>query len=361
MSLSIRFAVRIIKRLVIVACIILSNFNYVMANDIDVSGFASIAVGKVTSGDRYLADYPKTGVYDEDFSYSPDSSLGIQLAANVNPQTSFIIQAVSHGANSYEIELDWAYVNYILNSEVTLQAGRKRLPLYNYSDYFDIAYAYNWIRPPADNYTWQITNYNGISLVYEPNIGEWDALINVYTGREDSQENDLLSSLSGSVVDETWKNMFGIVVELSKGWLDFRFTVMQGQLDRSIDNVIVEEDVKQQFVGVSTNLYFEKLSILSEVNSYERSASDIHVDTVMLSMAYQINEFTPHITYSEFEQEPNAAGGDEAHSTNSVGVRWDFVSNMALKIQYDKTRDKGETIQIMGDASLLSVSLDMVF
>jgi len=332
-----------------------------MANEIEVSGFASIAAGTAASGDRFLADYPKTGVYDEDLSYSPDSSLGIQLAANVNPQTSFIIQAVSHGANSYEVELDWAYVSYILNPEITLQAGRKRLPLYYYSDHFDIAYTYNWVRPPADNYTWQITNYNGISLVYEPNIGEWDALINVYTGREDSEENDLLSSLSGSVVDETWKNMFGIVLELSRDWLDFRFTVMQGQLDRSIDNVIVEEDVKQQFVGLSTNLYFDSLNVLSEINRYERSASDIQVDTLMLSFAYQINEFTPHITYSSLEQVPNAAGGDEKHSTNSFGVRWDFISNMALKVQYDKTRDKGQTIQIMGDAELLSVSLDMVF
>ena len=155
--------------------------------------------------------------------------------------------------------------------------------------------------------------------------------------------------------------MLGLVIELSKDWLDFRFTVMQGQLDRTIDNSIVEEDIKQQFVGISTNVYFENLSILSEINRYERTARDIHVDTYMLSLAYTIDEFTPHITHSRFEQQPNLARGDEWHSTNTVGIRWDFVSNMALKIQFDKTTDKGQTIKIMGDSELLSVSLDMVF
>ena len=36
---------------------------------------------------------------------------------------------MSHGANNYEIDLDWAYVNFIFNPEITLQASRKRLPL----------------------------------------------------------------------------------------------------------------------------------------------------------------------------------------------------------------------------------------
>ncbi|RDH86043.1 MAG: porin [endosymbiont of Galathealinum brachiosum] len=353
---------KVIKKLVIyLFCMAFLLKGYAFAGEIGISGFASVAAGKVVSGESFLADYPKAGFYDEDISFTPDSSLGVQLVATVNPQTSFIVQAVSHGANNYELELDWAYVNYVLSSELTLQAGRKRLPLYYYSDHFDIAYTYNWIRPPSDNYTWQITNYNGLSLLYEPNIGEWDALINVYAGREDSEDNELLSALSGNSVDETWKNMFGVVVELSKDWLDVRFTIMHGQLDRSIDDVMVEQDVSQQFIGLSTNLFFEQLSVLSEINRYERESSDISVDTAMLSLAYQIGEFTPHITHSRLEQDPNAAGGDEEHSTNSVGLRWDLVTNMALKIQYDKVIDKGQVIQITGDSELVSVSLDMVF
>jgi len=354
--------VKIIEKIIVFILGMVPVINsYARADEMQISGFASVAAGKVVSGDQYLADFPRAGFYDTDVSFSPDTSLGIQTITNVNTQASFIIQVVSHGANNYEIDLDWAYVNFILNPEITLQAGRKRLPLYYYSDHFDIAYTYNWIRPPSDNYTWQITNYNGVSLVYEPNIGEWDALVNIYTGREDSQENELLSTLFASRVDETWKNMFGIVFELSKDWFDIRLTMMQGQLDRIIDDVRVEENIKQQFAGVSTNFFFESLSLLTEINRYERPASDINVDTGMISIAYQINDITPHLTYSIFDQVPNAAGGDEEHSTRSIGLRWDFISNMALKIQYDRVEDKGQVISIVGDANLFSVSMDMVF
>ena len=335
--------------------------NIVYAADIELSGFASIATGKVISGDNFLSDYPKAGIYDNDWSFSPDTSVGIQLVSNINTQTSVVIQAVSHGAQGFDVELDWAYLNYHINPEIMVQVGRKRLPLYYYSDHFDIAYTYYWIRPPSDNYTWQISNYNGLSLIYEPSLSEWDALINVYTGRESSEDNDLLGSLSGNKVDETWKNMLGVVIELSKDWLDLRFTAMQGQLDRKINNITTEKDIRQNFLGASVNFFFEKLTVLSEINFYNRPAANIEVTTSMISAGYQIGDFTPHITYSRFLQEKNLAGGDEDHFTSSVGVRWDFDKNIALKLQYDKTIDHGRIIPILGDAELISLSMDLIF
>ena len=340
---------------------LITAFQYCHASDFEISGFASIATGKVISGDKFLADYPKTGIYDHDWSYTPDTSVGLQLISKINDRSSFIIQAVSHGALDFEIQLDWAYFNYEINDNVSLQFGRKKLPLYYYSDYFDIAYTYNWVRPPADNYTWQITSYNGLSIIYEKDLGGWEALFNIYTGREDSSDNNLLSELSSSSVDERWKNMFGFVAELSNNWLDLRFTLMQGQLDRSIDGVQTEKNVKQQFAGVSVNIFLDKFSFLSELNHYERSASSIKYNTAMVSLAYQVGEFTPYVTYSMFIQDPNSAGGDEEHYTNGIGMRWDFDINLALKIQYDKNTDKGQVISVFGDAELISASLDMVF
>ena len=338
----------------------ISQANVVLA-DSQVSGFVSAVAGKVTSGDEFLADYPKAGVYDNDWSMSPDTSIGIQLTSDLNQNFEFTIQAVSNGATDYSVDLDWAYISYQINSELSFQAGRKRLPLYNYSDFYDLGYAYYWIRPPADNYTWQINNYNGVSLIYQPQLGEWDTLINVYFGREDSNDNELLGLLLSASVDETWKNMFGVVAELSKDWLDLRFTLMQGQLDRSINGFETASDLKQKFSGISVNFYLNELSILSEFNQYERSASDINVDTGMLSFGYQIGEITPHITQSQFKQKQNLSGGDEDHATTSVGLRWDINNTTALKIQYDKVKDKGINVPVLGDSEAISFGIDIVF
>ncbi len=329
--------------------------------DVDITGYASIVAGKVISGDEFLADYPKAGVYDDDWSFSPDTSVGIQLSTDINDNIDFIVQAVSNGATDYDLELDWLYFNYQLNSELSVQLGRKRLPLYYYSDYFDVGYAYYWIRPPADNYTWQISNYNGLSVQYQPYIDDWDVLVNIYAGREDSDDNDLLGLLTGMTVDETWKNMVGVVLEVSKEWIDLRATYMEGELDRVIDGMVTDEDVKQEFSGISINFYIDDLIILSEFNQYKRPAGDIDVDTQMVSIGYQISDFTPHVTRSVFEQDENVAGGDEEHETTSIGLRWDIDKNTAFKIQYDEVKDKGVVIPVLGDSEAISFGVDVVF
>ena len=329
--------------------------------DINLSGYASIVAGRVTDGDEFLADYPKAGVYDNDWSLLPDTIVGVQFIADLNNNLEFVIQAISNGAADYDIELDWAYINYQLNNEFSIQAGRKRLPLYYYSEFFDVGYAYYWIRPPVDNYTWQISHYNGLSLQYQPYLGEWDTLFNLYAGREDSEDNELLSFLSGATVDETWKNMLGIVTELSKDWVEFRATYMQGQLDRSVNDTATDVDVKQKFSGISVNFYVYDFIILSEFNQYDRSTSDIHVDTRMLSLGYQLGNYTPHITHSALHQKENQNGGDEDHNTSSIGLRWDYNKSTALKIQYDKTKDKGITIPVLGDSETISLGIDIVF
>lgn len=325
------------------------------------SGYASVVAGRASSGDEFLADYPKAGVYDDDWSFSPDTSVGVQLKADLDKDFKFVIQATSNGASDYDVELDWAYISYQLNPEFSIQAGRKRLPLYYYSDFFDVGYAYHWIRVPADNYTWQISNYNGINLQYQSYLNEWDLLINLYTGREDSSNNELLSLLSSASVDETWKNMLGLVAELSGHWVDLRATYMQGQIDRSVEGVVVAEDVKQVFSGLSVNFNVNRFILLSEINKYERDASDIIIDTYMVSVAYNWGRFTPHITRSTLKQQQNLAGGDEEHATNSIGIRWDYDDSTAFKIQYDSTQDKGVVIPVLGDSELISLGVDFVF
>ena len=329
--------------------------------EIKLNGFGSVAIGTVVKGQEFLADYPKTGIYDTDLSTDPDTTLGLQLSAYFTDNFSLITQAAVHGATDYDPEIDWLYLNYYLTPELSVQAGRKRLPLYYYSDYFDVGYAYYWIRPPPDVYTWQITNYNGVSLLYETALGQWDTSLNIYYGSEESEDNDLLSLLFGASVDETWKNMTGIVGTMSNHWLEVRFTHMQGLIDRKISGVSVINDVEQQFLGMSVNLTFNNLLILSEFNNYRQPDNDVEYNAYLLSLGYQIGELTPHITRSGFKQEINALGNDEQHHTTSVGLRWDVVDNIAVKVQYDNVVDNGVIVPVKGDSKSVSFAVDFVF
>ena len=350
---------RIFAAVVLLAALL---FHPLAAAEVKLNGFASLVAGKVVDGNEFLADYPKTGIYDTDWSLSPDTSLGLQFSSYFTEEFSLIAQIVVHGARDYEPEVDWLYVNYFITPELSVQLGRKRLPLYYYSDYFDVGYAYYWIRPPADLYTWQITNYEGISLFYERGLGQWDSSVNLYYGSEESEDNDLLSELTPNAsVDETWKDMVGIVGTMTNEQLDIRLTYMEGLVDRDVNGINVIKDVKQKFFGLSVNLTLDQLQVLTEFNDYERPDNDIDIEAYMLSFGYQVGDFTPHITYSEFEQAINALGNDEKHHTTTLGVRWDFYPNMALKAQFDKVVDEGVVVPVKGDSESISIGLDLVF
>jgi hypothetical protein len=333
----------------------------VIAADINVNGFASLVAGRVVQGEEFLADYPKTGIYDKDWSFVPDSTLGIQLSSYFTDEFSFIAQVAFNSASDSTADVDWLYLNYQITPELSAQLGRKRLPLYYYSDYFDVGYAYYWIRPPVDLYTWQITSYNGISMLYENNLGDWDGSVNLYYGNEESEDNELLGLLFGVPVDESWNHMVGLVGTMANDWLELRLSYMEGLVNRDINGVTVIKDIKQQFIGLSINLNLDNLQVLSEFNNYSRPENSIEVDTYMLSFGYRLGDFTPHITRSAFEQEVNAAGNDEKHNTTTLGIRWDFYRDIALKLQYDKVIDEGVVVPVKGDSNSVSIGLDLVF
>lgn len=327
-----------------------------------ISGFGSIVGGIVIDGDQFLADYPNTGIYDSDLSFAPDTTIGVQFKTTIDNRSDFILQLVARGAREFATSVDWAYFKYAFDEELSLQAGRKRLPLYFYSDFFDLAMAYHWIRPPSDNYTWQITSYNGVSLQYESQLENWDVLFTAYAGREDDEDNELLSFLANNVpVNEHWKNIIGIAGEFSKSNYELRFSLMSSQLDRSANSILIAEDVNQLFYGFSANIYFDPFAFYSELNRYQRSADDIYVTTYMVSLTYSIKDYTPHITYSRLEQEDKAASGDESHHTISIGVKKVLSKSSVLKIQYDNTSDDASTTTIVGDGQLLSFGIDFVF
>ncbi len=352
----------LLRRLTHCLIAFLLSITAVEAKDnIQMSGYASFVGGRVIAGDEFLADYPKAAVYDKDWSFSPDTTLGLQFLIDIERNLELVVQAIANGATGYDADLDWAYLNYTFDSEISIHIGRKRLPLYYYSDFFDLGYAYHWIRPPSDNYTWQISNYNGISAQYQPFLGKWDVLIGGYTGREDSEDNDLLGLLSGVSVDETWKNMAGMFIEASYDWLDLRATYMRGQLSRTVNGVVAERNVNQIFSGISINVRFETYQIFTEFNRYERPDSDIEVDTGMVSLAYQYRQITPHVTRSYLKQKDNSSGGDEEHNTVSIGVRWDIGNDYALKLQYDKVEDKAVVVPVLGDSESVSIGIEVVF
>lgn len=337
--------------------------------EINFTGFASINAGKVLSGSglpqanlppTFLADYPYVSAYDEDISFEPETLFGLQLSADLMEGLSATAQVVSRGANDFDAEFEWAYLSYEVNDNWTIQAGKKRLPLFYYSDFYDVGYAYVWMRPPADNYTWQIINYNGINAQYSGDWGDWSVSANIYGGSEDDPNNKLLSEFFFKQdVREVWNDIIGGVLLLGKDWFEFRTTYMTYKNERYINGVRQlfngRNERTGKFYGLAMNFDFETFFVLTELN---RLDLDGDLDTRMITAGYRFDTVTPFVSYSEFEED--AAGGEE-HNTTSLGLRWDFHPSAAFKVQYDKVEDKSVDLAVAGDSKALTVGVDLVF
>jgi hypothetical protein len=161
-------------------------------------------------------------------------------------------------------------------------------------------------------------------------------------------------------VREIWENIIGGVLSLNRDWLDLRFTYMtyenrrfQSEKPRIWSNGT--DTRRGKFMGFSANIDYNNWVLLSEINRLNLEEQDL--DTYLVSAGYRIGQWTPYVVYSDFD----AVG--EVHDTTSVGVRWDFHSSAAFKVQYDKVDDlfDADNPGVAGDSKAITFGIDLVF
>ena len=354
---------RIIWLAAVLASLNLSQFTHA---EIHTSGFASIVGGRTISGDgdQFLADYSSVGFYGDELTFQPESVVGIQFMADLEEGLRFTTQMVSRGLTSFNTEVDYAYLTYDLSPSWFVQAGRKRLPLQYYSEFFDVGFSYPWIRPPADLYTWQVLNYNGISVTNKMALGGSSLNTTFFTGREDSENNRLLSTFFyGEPVTEVWKNILGVRFDWNMDIYQLLLSYTTFDLDRFFTDPNTTEtnveDSEAKFYAASFNVDTGDWFVLTEWNKYD--SDRFKTENWLASAGYRIGMVTPYLASSEFKEEPVTSGATfEEHTTQSAGIRYDFHPQAALKVQYDDVNDKG-SLALAGDSQSVTVAVDLVF
>ncbi|MFN4292100.1 MAG: hypothetical protein ACK4E7_14650 [Permianibacter sp.] len=354
----------------------------VHAGEVSFNGFISAYGGKALetadNPNAYpcncaIVDYPFVGIYEDEWTFDPDTTFGLQANFTINDKLSATGQIVSHGSRNYDTSIQWAYLSYSLSDSWTLQAGRKRLPLFYYSDFFDVGYAMPWVRAPGDLYGWQIVGYEGLNALFNGSWGDLGVTANIWAGRDNDDENALLTEVYYGVrVDEAWKDMLGGYLDLAGEWFNVRVVYMVNKVDRLIYDEepprVRLDDVGQKFYGIAFNIDQGNFVLRSEYNTFERPDEDNKYKASLLGIGYRFGDFLPMITASQFEE--TATWPDiEKHDTRSFSLRWDFSSSAAFKIQYDVFTDEStyfyagndDVSDFIGDSKLIAFGVDVVF
>lgn len=406
----------------LITAMLLSHAAQVSAQDISTAGrFAFDMYGTIgvvhSSEDRadFTSDrFDPEGVGRSD-SLSPeiDSRLGLQMAVDLTPKLSAVVQAVVEQRydNTYEPSLEWANLKYQFTRNFSLRAGRLVLPTFMISDYRKVGYTIPWVRPPVEVYRIvPISNTNGLEANYRFNLGDYSNTLRVIYGRKDIQ----LPDTGGEVlIRDAWT----VTDTFERGDATLSLSYSNGRLTLESFNPLF--DAFRPFgpegatIADRYNLDGKRIEIFNVGTRYDpgdwfvmgewaRSESQSFLGTShgwYVSGGYRFGSVTPYITYGRTSVQtsttvpglsiaglpPALAGAAQGlnatlnnllalapeQQTFSLGARWDFARNFALKLQYDYmdlNRDsKGVLINPSpdfspgGSVSLFSASLDFVY
>lgn len=364
------------------------------------SGFATLGVGAMLGGSDvsvndyncpcFASDYAQAGVYDgrSGLQWKPDSKLGLQGSISFDERRySLTAQAVARGARDGKINLEWVYASARLTDALTLQVGRKRLPMFYYSDTQDIGYTLPWTHLPPQLYGWEAVNYNGGSLRWQGDIGEWSTSAEFLAGQEKKEDSGYWKIYNGrrSRTDIRWDDIFGANVTVNRDWLEARLVYIQsknaqryvtgvwdpelGDYDDSGSSEYGEA-FPQRIYGLAINIDYENWLVRSEMIYIRHPGLNYADSAQILGAGYRWGKWTPMLTFSNYHSVPVAVDGEpapgtamEKHYTVSATLRYDLGSNSALKVQYDDQRSRSgpDYPYQYGDARLLTVAWDVVF
>src|SRR5690606_24252090 len=198
------------------------------ANDLNINGFINVT-GGVLSNDKISLDG-----YDDNPSFDQGTLMGLQMSKKVNNSTSATVQLVSRGSEDYKTEASCAYITYALNNDTDIRAGRLRTPFFYYSDFLEVGYAFNWVRPPSSVYRLDgLSSITGVDITHRFHIGNVDGSVQVYTGRYNDD-----FALSGDVYEVELRNTLGAVFSLNQGNFGARLSYHQADLSFDANSLV---------------------------------------------------------------------------------------------------------------------------
>ncbi|MEM5513548.1 porin [Pseudoalteromonas sp. AS84] len=369
----------------VAVCAVLAS-SYASA-EVRINGFASIVGGKSLDSDSTLYGY------DDDISFKNESKFALQLSADLHEKLTATAQIIARGEDDFDATFEWAYVTYEYSDELQFSAGKMRVPFYKYSDFLDVGYAYRWVRPPKSVYGIPFSTYEGVSVVYSSQLGDWDSTLQGFYGAFDGDID-----VFGTELPAQLNNLGGINWSLSYDWFSARAAYIVADtsissedsgliglvsvlsdsgLTNTANDLITEED-KTSFVGVGFSIDYENFLFDAEYTQFEVEDSILPEQSqYYASVGYRIDSVIVHFTYEDNDDKHDssrfntiesiptlnsavngALEGLRAQSNvYTIGARYDFHPSAAFKIDFSRFEDDITDT----DTDVVAVGVDLVF
>jgi hypothetical protein len=327
--------------------------------EIQINGFANLIGGMTLDDDEAVYDY------DSDFNFDPASVFGLQVRGDVSDKLSATAQLVGRGSDDYDASFEWAYMTYVVNNNVSISAGRIRLPLFKYSASLDVGYSYHWLTPPDSVYGIDFNNIDGVRLDYSAYSGDWEYGAQFTVGRVQAD-----TFISGTPAELELENVVAVSFEATRDWFSARTLMARGKttaINQDFDTFVAGMGQFGAFIPPAA-VAAEGFSVNEDTGTFFEVAVDIdkydwfigaeftktEVDDAIIASneawyvtaGMRFGKFTPHITY-EVEEADNAdqvaliAGLPSMIDTGDAvtDATWSSIYQAATGIAADQEQD----------------------
>lgn len=364
--------------------------THLVDDRVTLSGFGTLGL---IHNDQEEADFvrdvgqPKGA--EQGWSARTDTRLGLQANLRLTDELDGVLQGMSqyHSSGDFSPELMLAFVRYAPDPGLQLRAGRLGWDVDLLSESRYIGYAYPWIRPPVDHFgVLQLTYIDGADVTFTRPLGDDLIWARFFAGSSDSRffMTDALEA------DFDAHHVLGGHLNYETGSWRFRAGYTRVRSEVSFSGT--DADLIGQLYNVDANHYLNYLIGFDELQIYSLGAAwsagplqlqaiwnrdiladgDTWLDTGFVSAAWRMTQWTPYAMLSgvrTHDSREDPIGSNVGQHTWSLGVRYDVITNLALKVQLDRIHTRVPGLLWRGTdgnwkddhSNLVSLGLDFIF
>lgn len=384
------FSRHAIPRLLLLSGFLFTTHEVIAENHIDhhISGFATLGLVSSDNPDLiFRRDITQDdGSHDGQIEWKTDSLLGLQWQTRWSHQIDTTIQIVAKDRyeNNLESAIEWAFVRYRPVDGLDFRVGRLGSDIFMLSEYRQVGYAFPWVRPPQDYYgLLSLYHVDGIDINKRFDLSEGTLNIKLFYGNSDKEYPTSAQSDNGVRLDF---DPIGITFNLEWGHWKWRYTYADVTMNNNLvepltDALIMSAPLWPEAAEIANRMDTNNRSIVyNEFGvAYDNNLWWVQAEATQLESDSLIAPNSQHYYFSvgrrfgafsvfgltgrahpeqdvafisapagypspiaeqlaalAYVTEASLNGVRLDQKSYGLGVRWDFKSKMALKLQAEK-------------------------
>jgi len=347
-------------------------------DNLRLNGFYGVSLNLTDSQGVTLPTASRTPIELEEGELNTDYSvLGLQADYAFTNNFSLTLQGIAskQSRGTYSPTLEWGYLTYDLGDDLSIRAGKFKLPFLQGMELHHVGFSRLWVRPlsPGSG-AGGFTEYRGAEVIKGTQLGDYNISFQGAFGKAEHHQ---------TAVDNDHVKLFATRIEKDDSWL--RLALFNAKYDVPVDPRRTVWGAEKVMASIEAELLHDNytLNMGYVYGDAEASPDD---SLAYLSLGYRVGRFTPYALYQyrlmehdASELRPPAGGpprppgapvrsfpdGDFEINSYSIGFRYDIGPTYAIKVEWEHRVTRDDTDPLLevqkGEANIYTIVFESVF